>query len=124
MNKYSNEKLIQVFAIIGFLGIIFVIMTDNLVVILFGFALLGIGISILIPILFKVAGNRSEHDIGGGIAGIALFAYAAGIVEPFFIGQVASFYSLQVAFFMVAIAILLIFFMTKTMKIQKQSVTL
>ena len=118
-NRFSNEKIVQVFAIIGSAGILLVILTDNLAIMLVGFGLLGIGMSILIPIVFKVGGNKNEHEIGSGIAGIAIFAYGAGIIEPFFIGQIATFFSLQIAFLFVAIAILLIFFLSKSLRLEK-----
>lgn len=105
LNRMSAKNAIRIFSGIGAIGLIISVLTSNIVIIFLGFALLGLGISILVPIVFKIAGNNDKIEIGSGIAGVAFFAYASGIIEPVFVGQVADVSSLKVAFFIVALAI-------------------
>ncbi len=113
-NRISSDKIIQICSLIASGGIFIAISTTNLIITFIGFALLGIGLSIMVPIVFKIAGNNSNIEIGSGIAGVGFFAYLAGFIEPIFIGQVADFTSsLRVSFLLVAILCLVIFFITK-----------
>ena len=70
----------------------------------------------MIPIVFKIAGNNSNIEIGSGIAGVGFFAYLAGFVEPVFIGQIAEYTNLKFSFLLVAIFTISIFFITKGIK--------
>ena len=115
-NRFPNDRIVKVFAIIGAIGMLVVISTTDLLFIIFGFALFGIGLSILIPTVFKVAGKNAGTEIGTGIAGVALFAYSAGIVEPVFIGQMAELFSLKIAFLLVGVLIAMIYFMAINLK--------
>ena len=112
-NRIALDKIIQISSLIASGGILIAIVTPSLIITLVGFALLGLGLSIMVPIIFKIAGNNSNIEIGSGLAGVGLFMYLGGFIEPIFIGQIADFSSLKVSFFIVAILILIIFFFTK-----------
>ena len=118
-NRMSSDKIMQLCSILASGGIIIAVLSSNIILIFAGFGLLGIGLSVLVPIVFKRAGNHSDIEIGSGIAGVGFFAYLAGFIEPIFIGQVAEYTSLKVAFFLVALFTLLIFFMSKGLKQEK-----
>ena len=119
-DSFAIVRIVFVFAIIGSIGMILTVIANNLFLIVFGFALFGIGLSILIPTVFKVAGKSAGTEIGTGIAGVALFAYSAGIVEPVFIGQMADLFSLKIAFLVVAVLIAMIYFMAINLKPKKE----
>lgn len=65
-----------------------------------GFALLGVGIAVAVPLTFAAAG-RSGDDPSRAIAGVATISYAAGLVAPAVIGGVANATSLAVSFALV-----------------------
>ena len=104
-NRMASDKIMQLCSILASGGIIIAVISSNIILIFAGFGLLGIGLSVL--------------EIGSGIAGVGFFAYLAGFIEPIFIGQVAEYTSLKVAFFTVAQLTLLIFFMSKGLKKEK-----
>ncbi|MEV4440486.1 MFS transporter [Streptomyces sp. NPDC049577] len=62
-----------------------------------GFALLGLGIAVVVPLAFAAAG-RSGPEPGRAIAGVATVTYASGLVAPAVIGQLADASSLVVSF--------------------------
>jgi hypothetical protein len=66
-----------------------------------GFALLGIGVALVVPLVFAAAGRVGPHP-ARSIAGVAGVAYASGLVAPGIIGGIAAASSLTVAFCLVA----------------------
>jgi predicted MFS family arabinose efflux permease len=66
-----------------------------------GFALIGLGVSVVVPLAFA-AGGRAVPHAGHGIAGVATIAYGAGLAAPGIIGAIADVASLPAAFVVVA----------------------
>ncbi|WP_272476678.1 MFS transporter [Baekduia alba] len=67
-----------------------------------GFALIGLGIAIVVPLAFA-AGGRAVPHAGQGIAAVATIAYGAGLAAPGSIGAIAQLSSLPSAFVVVAV---------------------
>jgi MFS family permease len=67
-----------------------------------GFALLGAGIAVTVPLAFAAAG-RSGADAGQAIAGVASVTYSSGLVAPSVIGGIADASSLTVSFGVVSV---------------------
>lgn len=88
-------------AVAGALGIV---LAPDLAVGLAGFALLGIGVAVVVPIVFAAAGRVGTHP-GRSIAGVAGIAYGSGLIAPGVIGGVASASSLTTAFALVAVLV-------------------
>jgi predicted MFS family arabinose efflux permease len=66
-----------------------------------GFALIGLGIAVVVPLAFA-AGGRAVPHAGQGIAAVATVAYGAGLAAPGTIGAIAQLSSLPAAFVVVA----------------------
>ncbi|MFI0942171.1 MFS transporter [Streptomyces sp. NPDC021020] len=62
-----------------------------------GFALIGVGISVVVPLCFAAAG-RSGTNPARTIAGVATVTYTSGLVAPAAIGGIAGASSLTVSF--------------------------
>jgi fucose permease len=62
-----------------------------------GFALLGIGIAVVVPLCFAAAG-RGGDNASRSIAGVATVTYTSGLLAPATIGWVAQASSLSVSF--------------------------
>jgi MFS family permease len=67
-----------------------------------GFALIGLGVAVVVPLAFTAAGNAGPHP-GQQIAGVATIAYGAGLVAPATIGGIAQVSSLSISFMVVAV---------------------
>jgi predicted MFS family arabinose efflux permease len=78
-----------------------VVAAPSLPVGLAGFALLGTGVALVVPLVFAAAGRLGPHP-ARSIAGVAGIAYGSGLVAPGVIGGVASATSLKVSFCLVA----------------------
>lgn len=87
-----------VFAVAGALT---VVLAPDLAVGLAGFALLGVGLAVVIPVVFAAAGRVGPHP-ARSVAGVAGVAYGSGLVAPGVIGGIASASSLKTSFAVVA----------------------
>jgi MFS family permease len=67
-----------------------------------GFALIGLGVAVVVPLAFTAAGNAGPHP-GQQIAGVATIAYGAGLVAPASVGGIAEVSSLSISFVGVAV---------------------
>ena len=83
-------------------GALAIVLAPDLAVGLLGFALLGVGVAVVVPLVFAAAGRIGPHP-ARSIAGVAGVAYASGLVAPGVIGGVAAATSLTVSFFLVAV---------------------
>jgi predicted MFS family arabinose efflux permease len=72
-----------------------------------GFALIGAGVAVVVPLAFA-AGGRAVPRAGHGIAGVATIAYGAGLAAPGVIGGVADVTSLSASFVVVAALLALV----------------
>jgi MFS family permease len=82
-------------------GSITVVLAPDLAAGLAGFALLGVGVALVVPIVFATAGRIGPHA-GRSIAGVAGVAYASGLAAPAVIGGIAAMSSLATSFCLVA----------------------
>jgi predicted MFS family arabinose efflux permease len=82
-------------------GAVAIVLAPGVAVGLGGFALLGMGVALVVPLVFAAAGRVGTHP-ARSIAGVAGVAYASGLVAPGVIGGVAAVWSLTASFFLVA----------------------
>jgi len=89
-------------------GLGIVLTTPWLPVVLVGFALVGIGASNIVPVLFTQAGRQTVMPSGLAIASMTAIGYAGILAGPAAIGFVAQASSLPAAFLLLAALILLV----------------
>jgi predicted MFS family arabinose efflux permease len=82
-------------------GAVAVIVAPGLAVGLAGFALIGVGVALVVPLVFAAAGRVGPHP-ARSIAGVAGIAYGSGLVAPGVIGGIAAASSLKASFCLVA----------------------
>ena len=93
--------------VLGAAGCILVAVTPSALVALAGFVLIGLGVSVVVPLVFAAAG-RSGPSPAIGVAGVATVSYGAGMAAPSVMGGVADLSSLRVAFAIAALLAALI----------------
>jgi predicted MFS family arabinose efflux permease len=81
-------------------GALAVALTHNIVTVVAGFALIGTGIAVVVPLVFATAGRLGPHP-GRSIAGVAGIAYGSGLIAPGVIGGIAEASSLTASFALV-----------------------
>jgi MFS family permease len=81
-------------------GALIVVLAKPAALVITGFGLLGIGIAVVIPLVFAAAGKIGNSP-GRSIAGVAGIAYGSGLIAPGVIGGIAHLSSLTVSFMVV-----------------------
>jgi MFS family permease len=88
--------------ILGVVGCALVAVSPDAVAALAGFVLIGLGVSVVIPLVFSAAG-RSGPSPAIGVAGVATVSYGAGMAAPSVMGGIADISSLRIAFAVAAL---------------------
>lgn len=101
--RFDRSLLVRLGGALAFSGLMLAVFVPTLVTALLGFAAVGIGLSITIPLVFSVAGNLPNIPSGVGIAGAATIGYAGFLAGPPLIGLVSEATSLQVGMGIVAV---------------------
>lgn len=83
-------------------GALAVVLAREVVVVVGGFALIGAGIAVVVPLVFAAAGRIGPHP-GRSIAGVAGIAYGSGLIAPGVIGGIARLSSLTVSYLVVVV---------------------
>lgn len=71
-----------------------------------GYALIGVGIAVVVPLCFAAAGRTGGSAPGQAIAGVATLAYASGLAAPAAVGWIAQVTSLALSFGLVTVLLL------------------
>ncbi|MFK3651604.1 MFS transporter [Lysobacter enzymogenes] len=72
---------------------------------LLGFALIGLGCSNIVPILFTAAGNQKAMPAGAAISAVSTLGYAGILIGPAGIGWIAKISSLPAAFALLGVGL-------------------
>ncbi|WAU80916.1 MFS transporter [Streptomyces sp. Qhu-G9] len=102
VDRFGPVRTVRVSGVLATLGGVLVVAADNAAVAMTGFALLGLGIAVVVPLCFAAAG-RSGPNPAQAIAGVATITYTSGLIAPSAIGTVADATSLVTSFVLVTV---------------------
>ncbi|MGJ4930064.1 MFS transporter [Bradyrhizobium sp. HKCCYLS2038] len=89
-------------------GFIVLLAVPSLVAAMAGFALIGLGASNLVPVLFRRAGAQTAMPVGLAVAAVTTAGYSGVLLGPAGIGFVAAATSLSAAFWMLAALLIIV----------------
>jgi predicted MFS family arabinose efflux permease len=101
IRQLGPVRTVRLSGICATAGAITVVVAPGLGAGLVGFALLGTGVALVVPLVFAAAGRVGPHP-ARSIAGVAGIAYGSGLVAPGVIGGIAAISSLEASFCLVA----------------------
>jgi MFS family permease len=102
VRRIGPRLSVRACGVLGTAGCILVAVTPSALVALAGFVLIGLGVSVVVPLVFAAAG-RSGPSPAIGVAGVATVSYGAGMAAPSVMGGVADLSSLRIAFAVAAV---------------------
>ncbi|CAL9272900.1 MULTISPECIES: MFS transporter [Streptomyces] len=110
VDRFGAVRTVRVSGVLASLGGLLVVVGGHPAVAMTGFALMGLGIAVVVPLCFAAAG-RAGSNPSLAIAGVATITYTSGLVAPSAIGGLAEATSLVVSFGLVtALACCLVVF--------------
>ncbi|MFG2843399.1 MFS transporter [Kitasatospora sp. NPDC048296] len=89
---------------IAAVGGVLVVAADHPAVAVPGFALIGVGVAVIVPLAFAAAGRIGSNP-SQAIAGVATVTYTSGLIAPAVIGALAQATSLTVSFGLVTLLV-------------------
>jgi MFS family permease len=116
--KIGSVKIILLGAAVAIAGYFCVLSTLTLLAIV-GFALIGLGFSVIVPELFRIGGRVKGVNSAQGIAFIAGVGYAGFLSGPVILGFLAESYTLKAAFLTLFICASLVLLLTYNLKVKK-----
>ncbi|MER5867578.1 MFS transporter [Kitasatospora sp. NPDC002040] len=97
VRRLGPVRAVRVSGCVATLGGLLVVSSHSPYLAIPGFALIGIGIAVVVPLAFAAAG-RTGGNPSQSIAGVATIVYSSGLVAPAVIGVIAQASSLTVSF--------------------------
>lgn len=97
-DRFGAVRTLRVCAVISIAGLITAGFAPNGTVAILGFALAGIGVSNLVPIVFSAAGNLPGLRPGVGLSVVTTMGYSGILLAPSAIGFIAEYSGLAVIF--------------------------
>ncbi|MFJ4890860.1 MULTISPECIES: MFS transporter [unclassified Streptomyces] len=104
VNRLGAVRTVRAGGVLAALGGVLIVVADSPAPAMGGFALLGLGIAVVVPLCFAAAGHSGPHP-SQAIAGVATITYTSGLVAPSLIGSVAQATSLVVSFTLVTVLV-------------------
>jgi MFS family permease len=102
IRRIGARLCVRICGVLGTVGCLLVAVAANAGLALAGFLLIGVGVSVVIPLAFAAAGNSGPSP-ALSVAGVATISYGAGLAAPSAIGGIADVSSLRVAFAVAAV---------------------
>jgi fucose permease len=103
-------------SIIGYLGVLTADSTFSVI----GFAIIGAGLSVLVPELFRMAGKQDQIPSSKAIAIVAGFGYSGFLTGPVILGITAETYGLTTSYYGLTSAALIIGLLAIYLSIKKR----
>nr|WP_234531791.1 MFS transporter [Streptomyces shenzhenensis] len=100
VNRFGAVRTVRAGGVLAAFGGLLVVLAGQPAVAMTGFALMGLGIAVVVPLCFAAAGHAGPNP-SQAIAGVATITYTSGLIAPSLIGGVAQATSLVVSFCLV-----------------------
>lgn len=113
--RYGAKQLVSSGAALASAGLFFAVLSPNAVCALGGFAVAGLGLSLVFPFVFSAAGAQGP----AALAGVASMAYTGSLMGPPAIGAIAQGLGMQAAISWIAALALAIAWVAKRSRLLK-----
>ena len=114
-SRIGSVRIIILGAIVAILGYCGLLTSETYLSIM-GFALIGLGFSVMVPELFRIGGKVKGVDSAQGIAFIAGIGYLGFLSGPVLLGFLADQYDLKTSFTVLLGAAVVILLLTRVLK--------
>jgi MFS family permease len=112
--RFGLKITLQVSGLLSASGLLIAIIFPTMGIAVFGFMLVGAGISSVVPMVYSAAGKSTTMLPGPAIAAVSTISFTGFLVGPPVIGLLAGAFSLRVSFlFLTAMALLVVLFSSK-----------
>lgn len=97
----APETLVRSAGLVAAIGLTIGLIVNSSVSVIIGFGLVGLGLSVMIPIAYSAVTNHPEIPRGRAIASVVTLGYSGFVFGPPILGWIAQETSLRLALFLV-----------------------
>ena len=101
--RFGDKSLMVVCGTVATLGLSLSLTFTQPVMVMLGFFLVGLGLSVIVPIAYSIAGNSTAVSPGVGLAMVTTVGYTGFLFGPPLIGFLADWQTLRVALLLVVV---------------------
>jgi predicted MFS family arabinose efflux permease len=101
-DRYTGAQVLRLAGAVAAAGFVLIVLSPTVWLALLGFFAVGIGMSVVVPVLFSTAGHLPGAEGERSLAQVTLVGYAAFLVGPPLLGFVAQGLGLPAAFGLLA----------------------
>lgn len=102
--------------VLAFSGVVMAVSFGTMATVLVGFALMGLGYAVIVPLAFSRAANDPDMAPGAAIASVSTLGYGGLLLGPPLIGFLAELTSLRLAFILLGALAALIVVLANTLR--------
>lgn len=112
LDRFGTVRLARVLSAIAVGGMVLVTIAPNAWIALFAFALVGLGICILYPLMLSAAARIGDRPASQNVAAVTLVFQLVNLGAPVLIGAVAQGFGVRIAFALLIPVLVLTFLMS------------
>ncbi len=101
-NRFGKKTILQVSGILIATGLLIAVLFPALIPATFGFLLVGLGVSSIVPLVYGAAGRSKTMNAGVALAAVSTIGFMGFLVGPPSIGFIAQASSLRWSFALIA----------------------
>ncbi|GII78967.1 MFS transporter [Sphaerisporangium rufum] len=102
VRRIGPVAAVRISALLGAAGGVLVVLARTPTPAVAGFMLIGLGVAVVVPLVFTAAGNAGPTP-SEGVAGVATISYTSGFLAPSAIGGIAALTGLPASFALVTV---------------------
>lgn len=116
VNKYDASKVLKFCGILITSGLLLATISPGLIVSTFGFLLIGLGVSSIVPICYSTAGKLKTISASIAITAVSSISFLGFMIGPPLIGLVSEATDLRIALMLASVFGILILFLSQKYK--------
>jgi MFS family permease len=101
-HRFGLKRILQISGSLTTLGLLTTVLFPYLPAAIFGFILVGIGVSSVVPMVYSAAGKSKTMAPGVALAAVSTIGFAGFLIAPPIIGFIASLATLRASFLLIA----------------------
>lgn len=116
--KFGDKKLLVVCSLVATAGLALSLTFIQPIVVIVGFSIVGLGLSVVVPIAYSIAGNTKDLPPGVGLAMVTTVGYTGFLFGPPIIGFLADWQNLRFALMFVVILFVIMTVLSSRYKVK------
>lgn len=114
--RFGPVKVARALAAVAMAGLLLVVVSPNALLSLFAFAMVGLGICVLYPLMLSAAARLGDRPASQNVASVTLIFQLVNLGAPVLIGAVAQGFGVRMAFSVLVPLLLLTFVMARQLQ--------